>query len=50
MRAPGTSSLRRFSKRLAGNNSGNAMMFVALALPALIGAVGYGTDMAQLYM
>lgn len=39
-----------FWNRLAKSTSGNAMLFVALGMPALIGAAGYGVDMAQLYM
>ena len=37
-------------RRLVRDTSGNAMMFLALGLPALVGAAGYGTDMAQMYM
>ena len=36
--------------RLLGCTSGNATLMVALGMPALIGAAGYGIDMAQLYM
>jgi Flp pilus assembly protein TadG len=50
MGAPRTPPLRRFTKRLAKATGGNAMIFVALALPVLVGAAGYGVDMAQLYM
>lgn len=39
-----------FVKRLAKAKSGNATMFVALGLPALLGATGYGVDTAQWYM
>ena len=50
MGAPRTPPLRRFTRRLAKATGGNAMIFVALALPVLVGAAGYGVDMAQLYM
>jgi hypothetical protein len=50
MRAIGYSVLRSLVKRLIGDRGGNAMLFVALGLPVLVGAAGYGTDMAQLYM
>jgi hypothetical protein len=36
--------------RLAQSTSGNATLIMALGMPALIGAAGYGVDMAQLYM
>jgi len=50
MRAKITPFLKRFVKRLARSKSGNAMLFVALGMPVLIGAAGYAVDMAQLYM
>ena len=37
-------------KRLVTAESGNATVFVALGLPAMIGAAGYAVDMSQLYM
>ncbi|ANU08040.1 hypothetical protein A6F65_01743 [Paraurantiacibacter namhicola] len=37
-------------RRLRRNKSGNATLLVALGMPALIGAAGFGIDMAQLYM
>jgi hypothetical protein len=39
-----------FWTRLAQSTSGNALLMMALGMPALIGAAGYGVDMAQLYM
>lgn len=42
--------LQRFVKRLARSKSGNAMLIVALALPALIGSAGFAIDTAQWYM
>lgn len=50
MRAHRTPKMKRLFRSLASNTSGNAMLFTALALPVLVGAAGYGTDMAQLYM
>jgi len=50
MRAHRTPRLKRFFKSLSQCTGGNAMMFVALGLPVLIGGAGYGLDMAQLYM
>jgi Flp pilus assembly protein TadG len=50
MRAHRTPKLTRFFRSLKSNDSGNAMLFFALSLPVLVGAAGYGTDMAQLYM
>ncbi|MXP42321.1 pilus assembly protein [Altererythrobacter soli] len=40
----------RFLRRLARSTSGNAMMFVGLGMPMLVGAAGYGVDTAQWYM
>lgn len=37
-------------KRICSNRSGQATIIVGLALPVLIGAAGYATDMAQLYV
>ena len=39
-----------FLKRLRRNESGNALMLTAAAIPALVGAAGYGVDTAQWYM
>ncbi len=39
-----------FARKLARCRSGNAVMLAAVALPALIGSVGYGVDTAQWYM
>lgn len=50
MRAFGTPFLKRFITRLANESGGNALLMMALGLPVLVGAAGYGTDMAQLYM
>ena len=41
--------LRNKLAGLASCNSGNATLIVALGMPALIGAAGYATDMAQTY-
>ncbi|ABC63366.1 TadE/TadG family type IV pilus assembly protein [Erythrobacter litoralis] len=43
-------SIRQTAKRLRQSNTGNAMMILALGLPALVGGAGYGLDMAQWYM
>ncbi|TCJ32289.1 TadE/TadG family type IV pilus assembly protein [Parafrankia sp. BMG5.11] len=37
-------------RKLRGDCSGNALMLTAVALPALLGAAGYGIDTAQWYM
>lgn len=50
MRAIETSSLKRFFKRLKGDNGGSAVLLVAFGLPILIGGAGIGVDMAQWYM
>jgi hypothetical protein len=50
MRAIGYPLLSRFVRRLASCKSGNAMLIVALALPALIGGAGFAVDTAQWYM
>jgi Flp pilus assembly protein TadG len=50
MRASENSFLKRFFKRLAGENSGNAILLVSLGLPMLIGGAGLGVDLAQWYM
>ncbi|WP_041559008.1 TadE/TadG family type IV pilus assembly protein [Novosphingobium sp. PP1Y] len=42
--------IRCLMKSLLSARSGNAMMMVALGMPALIGAMGYGVDTAQWYM
>jgi Flp pilus assembly protein TadG len=42
--------MTRFWKRLARSTSGNALMFVGLGMPVLVGAAGYGVDIAQWYM
>lgn len=44
------SSIRRLFTDLAGNNSGNAMLLVALGMPVLIGSSGLAVDSAQYYM
>ncbi|MBS0477046.1 MAG: hypothetical protein JSR28_18095 [Proteobacteria bacterium] len=44
------STFNRTMRRLAGQNSGNAVLLVAAGLPALIGAAGLGVDTAQWYM
>ena len=43
-------SIRRKLAGLLGCSSGNATLIVALGMPVIIGAGGYGVDMAQLYM
>ena len=42
--------VRYLTRRFVRERGGNAMMMVALGLPALIGAIGYGVDTAQWYM
>lgn len=37
-------------RRLRNNKSGNALMIVALAMPALIGGTGFAVDTAQWYL
>ena len=44
------SSIRRTLADLRGNNSGNAVLLVALGLPLLIGSSGLAVDSAQYYM
>jgi Flp pilus assembly protein TadG len=43
-------SLRSFVRRLVGDKSGNAMLFVALGMPALIGGAGLAVDASQWYL
>ena len=43
-------SVRQTARKLRQSNKGNAMMILALGLPALVGGAGYGLDMAQWYM
>lgn len=43
-------SLRNFFTRLRDCKSGNALMLVAIGVPALIGGAGYAVDTAQWYM
>ena len=47
MRADRTPKLSRFWRLLARSTSGNAMLFVALGLPALIGGAGLAVDFSQ---
>lgn len=42
--------IRRIVRRLAGDTSGNAMLFMALAVPALIGGAGMAVDFSQWYV
>ena len=44
------SSIRRLFIDLKGNNSGNAMLLMALGMPVLIGTSGLAVDSAQYYM
>jgi Flp pilus assembly protein TadG len=50
MRADRTPKLSRFWRLLARSTSGNAMLFVALGLPALIGGAGLAVDFSQWYL
>lgn len=50
MRAIGYPSLRRMVRRLARCNSGNALMLVALGVPALIGGAGLAVDFSQWFL
>ena len=50
MRAFRYLSLRSFFRRLAGDKSGTAMLFVALGMPALIGGAGLAVDASQWYL
>ncbi len=43
-------AISTFLTRLRRSTSGNAMIIVAVGMPALIGAAGYAVDMAQLYV
>ena len=42
--------IRRHIAKMAGCNSGNATLLVALGMPVLIGGAGLGVDMTQWYM
>lgn len=42
--------IRRFFARLKDCKSGNALILVAIGMPALIGGAGYAVDTAQWYM
>jgi Flp pilus assembly protein TadG len=42
--------MKRFAKSLWLSNSGNAMLFLALAIPALIGGAGLAVDVSQWYL
>lgn len=42
--------INSFMRRLKVETSGNAMLFVGLGMPMLVGAAGYGVDTAQWYM
>ncbi|HSQ96750.1 MAG TPA: TadE/TadG family type IV pilus assembly protein [Croceibacterium sp.] len=50
MREHETHFLKRFIKRLLGEKSGNAVMLVAVGMPALIGAAGLSVDFSQWYL
>ena len=50
MRAIRYPLLRLFVRRLARSTCGNAMLIVALAMPALIGGVGVAVDFSQWYL
>ena len=50
MRAIETLFLKRLFKRLKDETSGNALLLVALGLPALIAGAGLGVDVTQWYM
>lgn len=50
MRAHRTLKMKRLFRSLASNTSGNAMLFMALALPALIGGAGVAVDFSQWYL
>lgn len=43
-------SLRKHLKRMVNDTSGNAMMIMALGMPALIGGSGLAVDTAQWYL
>jgi Flp pilus assembly protein TadG len=42
--------IHRFFKRLKDCKSGNALILVAIGMPALVGGAGYAVDTAQWYM
>ena len=50
MRAIGYRLLKLLAKRLVGETSGNAVMLVAVGMPALIGAAGLAVDFSQWYL
>lgn len=43
-------AMSRFRSRLRECQSGNALMLTSVAIPLLLGGVGYGVDTAQMYM
>lgn len=50
MRAIGNKFLRLLAKRLISEKCGNAVMLVAVGLPALIGGAGLAVDFSQWYL
>jgi Flp pilus assembly protein TadG len=50
MRANRTLKTKRFIRSLWRSNSGNAMLFLALAIPALVGGAGLAVDFSQWYL